>query len=162
MWKYCLPTTVNKSRITGNKTFYYSIDDTRLKHNKYKTCDIYVAKSIIHIEKYDTNILTWDRKTKQISFSSYIDLYNSANGNNNLKIALMMSCDDIIDMRSMLITGKYLSFHDFHIEWSHLCFSEIYTTLDELTIPLDDQYSYIIQSTEISHRNDLTSFASLI
>ena len=145
---YSLPTLVNTREIRGNKTFCYSPSNETMKsrgYDKYKTCDIYVAKTIIHIEKYSTEILTWNRKTKRTTFSKYGSLYQ--NKGNDLKIVLM--------------EGKYMSFHDFHVAWSHLHFVDIYTNLDELTVPLNDRYSYIIQSTDIctKYPEDLTSYS---
>lgn len=63
------------------------------------------------------------------------------------------------DLRIVLIDGKYLTFHSYHISWTHLYLREIYTNTKHdkgLVIPLDNRYSYAIQSTDWHQPVDLT------
>jgi hypothetical protein len=97
------------------------------KYHKIRCYQLHVDKWTIPIEKYGTHILTWNRKTKNIEWSDSSNLENP-------------------DLRIVLLDKGSPTYHKYSMSWTHINRKNIYTDAEQLTIPLDEQYSYVIKS----------------
>lgn len=108
----------------------YPMYTSHVENNPIRCCNIHTHGWIISLEKYHTQLLTWNSETESTQYLSVNELSAP-----HLKVVLY-------DYKNPI-------YCNFKLSWSLFNPQDIYTEAKTLKIQLDDRFSYMIYSTKI-------------